>query len=209
MVPDPILQADMLKAMGYLGSWQVDYTTHRIRAEGGVARAYGLGPERVLDGVTIDLLEQAFFPDDFHFIQERRARFRQGAPGRPSRFRFRLRHPCGTGSLMVESCQMLLLDQAGQPKEAFGTLIDVTGLDAPEAAPAVSRAMAEAADVLGRLRLPPAEALPKIDKLAADLVAVCRDARAIGLAGLEADLKPALARVSRALSHGFRRAVHH
>ena len=199
----------MLKAIGFLGSWQADYSVNRFRAEGGVAHAFGFRPELVLDGVPINDLERAFFPDDFDMIQEKRAKFRRSMPGKPSRLRYRLRHPCGTGFLLVESTQVIMRDAAGEPRLAAGTLLDVTGLEAPEAVPAVTRAMAQAGDALGDLTLFPAQALPRIDKLAADLVALCRDARAIGLAGLEADLKPALARVSRTLSHGFRRAVHH
>ena len=180
----------VLASIGCVGFWEADYSVGRIRTTGQLTALYGLTPSQGEQGASWSQIDHAFHPDDMDIIRRlRRYPATLSSGSQIVRFRMidadgQIRHMEGHGSVIV--------DRDGMLTRTTGLVFETTNRS-PLPSPG-SPVMAS---------------LVSLDRLSANLLQVCREAKQLGLEDVEADLRPTLSKLVHRLGRKFRmRSLH-
>ena len=190
-----------LSVMGYVGVWQADLTTHKVRGDHDLGRVFGVAPGKMPDGICIDDLDHLYLAGDLDLVK--RSRRAVVPAGGHIRYEFRMRDLSGDGSRWIRSLAHMEVDRDGRMREVSGALFDITARP-PTAAGVYLPSTREVS--AGEPGLPP---LHGLDRLAGQIIQASRGARALGLDEVEADLRRTLNRVGALLSSRFRMKTSH
>lgn len=198
---DTAWRAEALSRIGYAGLVQVDFTTHKVRGDGDVGHVFGIRPDRMLEGVSLDELDPAYFEADLELMRE--ARTWKWPGDRDVRYEFRLRDPDRASFRWIRTLAHETVDRDGRLLQASGVLLN-TMLHPPEN----SGIYTSGGPVLPNAA-PRSVRVDHLDHLSGQLIGATRSARAMGLHAVEADLRRVLGSVAALLGSRVRARSSH